>query len=72
MNWADKEDEKTTKMLHEFCQHMSLCHTVLVDIDPETKTRTFLSSSPDETALIEGAKWGGYTFSARNSKMVGI
>jgi phospholipid-transporting ATPase len=70
--FESKEDQKTTEMLHEFCQHLSLCHSVLVDVDKEAGTRNFLASSPDETALIEGAKWGGYAFAARNSQYVGI
>ena len=65
--WDSKEEQKTTEMLHEFCQHLALCHSVLVDVDKDAGTRNFLSSSPDEIALIEGAKWGGYAFAARNS-----
>ena len=59
-------DEKTTNLLHEFCHHLSLCHSTIVDVNKETQTRNLLASSPDEMALIEGAKWGGYSFSARN------
>ena len=70
--FADKNDEKTTKMLHEFCQHLALCHSVIVDVNKEKNTRNFMASSPDETALIEGAKWGGYQFAARSSQYVGI
>ena len=70
--WESKEDQKMTEMLHEFCLHLSLCHSILVDVDKEAGTRNFLSSSPDEMALIEGAKWGGYAFAARNSQYVGI
>lgn len=47
-------------MVHEFCQHLALCHTVVVDVNKEKNTRNFLASSPDEMALVEGAKWGGY------------
>lgn len=54
-------------MLHEFCQHLALCHSVIVDVNKEKNTRNFMSSSPDEMALIEGAKWGGYQFAARSS-----
>jgi magnesium-transporting ATPase (P-type) len=70
--FTDKKDEKTTSMIHEFCQHLALCHNVVVDVNKEKNTRNFMSSSPDETALIEGAKWGGYQFAARNSQYVGI
>jgi magnesium-transporting ATPase (P-type) len=58
--FKDKNEEKTSQMLHEFCLHLALCHSVVIDVDKEKNTRNFLSSSPDETALIEGAKWGGY------------
>jgi phospholipid-transporting ATPase len=69
---GNKDDEKTTKMLHEFCHHLSLCHTILVDVNKDLNTRSFQASSPDELALVEGAKWGGYKFAARNSQFVGI
>ena len=45
---------------------------MIVDINKEAGTRNFLASSPDEIALIEGGKWGGYAFAARNSQYVGI
>lgn len=39
----------------------------MVDVNKALGTRNFLASSPDEIALIEGAKWGGYAFAARNA-----
>jgi magnesium-transporting ATPase (P-type) len=45
---------------------------VIVDVNKALGTRNFLASSPDEMALIEGAKWGGYSFAARNAQYVGI
>ena len=68
----NKEDELTTKMLHEFCLHLSLSHNILVDVNKEKGTRNLLARSPDEMALIEGGKWGGYNFAARNAQYVGI
>jgi magnesium-transporting ATPase (P-type) len=59
-------------MLHEFCQHLALCHSILVDVNKEKGARNFLASSPDEIALIEGGKWGGYAFAARNAQYVGL
>lgn len=59
-------------MLHEFCHHLSLSHSIVVDVNKDKGTRNLLASSPDEIALIEGGKWGGYSFAARNSQYVGI
>lgn len=68
----DEKDQQTTQILHEFCHHLSLSHSVMVDVNKELNTRNFLASSPDEIALIEGGKWGGYAFAARNAEYVGI
>ena len=38
--------------------HLALCHTVVID----KKKGTFNSSSPDEIALLEGARDQGYVF----------
>jgi magnesium-transporting ATPase (P-type) len=63
----DDNDKKTTMMLKEFCHHLSLSHSIIVDVNKQLGTRNFLACSPDEIALVEGAKWGGYTFAARNA-----
>lgn len=63
----DEADRKTTRMLHDFCHHLALSHSIIVDVNKSLGTRNLLASSPDEMALIEGAKWGGYTFAARNA-----
>ena len=68
----DENDKKTTAMLKEFCHHLSLSHSIIVDVNKQLNTKNFLASSPDELALIEGAKWGGYTFAARNKTYVGL
>jgi magnesium-transporting ATPase (P-type) len=68
----DENDKKTTSLVKEFCHHLSLSHSIIVDINKQLNTKNFLASSPDEMALIEGGKWGGYTFAARNATYVGI
>ena len=56
-------DMSQAKAVADICKHMALCHSVI--IDPETQT--YNSTSPDELALVEGAKNLGYEFKARNS-----
>ena len=48
-------------MLHEFMHTLSVCHTVMVDTDAKG-VKSFQASSPDELALIDGAKKAGYVF----------
>lgn len=42
--------------LYNFFRLLAVCHTVVVDIDPRTGEVTYQASSPDELALIQGAK----------------
>jgi len=44
--------------IEEILVHLALCHAII--IDPSTKK--YNSSSPDELALVEGAKILGYEF----------
>jgi len=43
---------------HAVFQHLALCHSVIVD----PRTKEYHSSSPDELALVIGAKDHGYEF----------
>ena len=54
----DKERESPIKVL----EHLALCHTVI--IDPTDKN--YSASSPDEKALVEGAKQHGVEFIKRD------
>ena len=54
-------------MAHEFIESLAVCQSIMVDVNKENNTKNFMSSSPDEVALVEGAKWGGYKFAARNA-----
>ena len=42
--------------------HMAVCHTVIID----PKKGTYNASSPDELALVEGAKFLGFEFLSLN------
>lgn len=48
--------------LHEFVRCLAVCHLVVVDEDLATHKLTYQASSPDELALIKGAKLCGYTY----------
>jgi magnesium-transporting ATPase (P-type) len=39
---------------------LAVCHTVVVDRDPKTDEIIYQASSPDELALIQGAKQAGF------------
>lgn len=39
---------------------LAVCHTVVVDSDPKTGEIIYQASSPDELALIQGAKQAGF------------
>ena len=43
-------------MLYDFFRLLAVCHTVVVDKDPKTEEILYQASSPDELALIQGAK----------------
>lgn len=42
--------------VYEFFRLLAVCNTVKVDTDPNTKELTYQASSPDELALLQGAK----------------
>lgn len=46
-----------------FVMLLSVCHTVVCDIDMETKQVRYQASSPDELALVQGARDFGYELS---------
>ena len=45
---------------------MAVCHSVIVD----PRTRKYMASSPDELALVEGAKDQGFTFVNRDAQKI--
>lgn len=52
------------KNIHKMLLHLSLCHTILVD----DRTGKFNASSPDELALVNAAKFFGYSFARRDEE----
>jgi len=54
------------KHVNEVLLHLTLCHTVIVDISKNE----YSASSPDELALVEGAKMLGYEFISKNEDHV--
>lgn len=52
--------------IEEFLFHLSICHTVMAEFNEETKEITYNSSSPDESALINFARFCGFLFKGIN------
>ena len=52
--------------LYNFFRLLAVCHTVVVDVDPRTGEVTYQASSPDELALIQGAKQSGLVLKERS------
>eukprot|EP00127_Corallochytrium_limacisporum_P000959 Clim_evm43s33 gene=Clim_evmTU43s33 len=56
----------TAGIIREFLTHMAVCHTVIPEVDPHDETRiAYQAASPDEGALVEGAKHLGFSFNTR-------
>ena len=58
--------------LYNFFRLLAVCHTVVVDIDPKTKEVLYQASSPDELALIQGAKQSGLILQERSQQFMKI
>ena len=76
VNFLDPEDELKhdrhrqgeiqAQKIEAFCQHLAVSHSVVLEKDPEDESKTtFSASSPDELALVSGAKFLGYEFVER-------
>lgn len=57
---------ENSEAVQNFLQLISLCHTVMID----KRNGSFQASSPDELALLNGAKELGTTFLSRTSEFV--
>ncbi|RKO94387.1 hypothetical protein BDK51DRAFT_18519 [Blyttiomyces helicus] len=61
----------TADVITEFLQLLAVCHTVIPESSEEEPGKiTFQASSPDEGALVNGAKMLGYLFTTRRPKSV--
>jgi len=65
-------ERKERKELTDFFKFMTLCHAVMVDKDPATGEILYQSSSPDESALVEGAKEVGIVLKSRTKETMTI
>ena len=66
------KDVKNNPELREFYRFMALCHSVMVDHDPETKEISYQASSPDELALVNASKDVGIKLMERTKDFVEI
>ncbi|XP_030205419.1 phospholipid-transporting ATPase IB isoform X3 [Gadus morhua] len=62
------ENHPTSSQICEFLTMMSVCHTVVPERDQETLI--YQASSPDEGALVKGAKGLGFVFTGRTPDSV--
>ncbi|KAF4029843.1 Pleckstrin homology domain-containing proteinoLip ATPase C [Phytophthora infestans] len=53
---------KQGELIHEFLTLLSICHTVIPEVDSKTREVVYRASSPDEEALVKAAKCLGYNF----------
>jgi len=51
---------------------LAVCHTVMIDKDPIKGGRKYSAASPDELALVKGAKEVGIEFIHRSLNVVTI
>lgn len=50
-----------SEAIKNFLVHLAICHTIIVLTGPDG-TLTYNSSSPDELALVNGAKFCGFEY----------
>lgn len=67
----DLKDSKNSKVIDGFLTLLSVCHTVIPEIN-EDGTITYQAASPDEGALVEGAAMLGYKFHTRKPSSIVI
>lgn len=60
----------TASVIHEFLTLLSVCHTVVPEKEADSAEVTFQASSPDEGALVRGAKSQGFVFHTRTPDAV--
>ncbi|KAF5390550.1 hypothetical protein D9757_002774 [Collybiopsis confluens] len=64
-------DATRARVLNGFFTVLSLCHTVLASIDPESGEIEYKAQSPDEAALVQAAADIGYIFLGREKRSSG-
>ncbi|KAH9892941.1 hypothetical protein F4778DRAFT_300950 [Xylariomycetidae sp. FL2044] len=64
------KSHESSLAIHHFLALLATCHTVIPERNEKTGTIKYQAASPDEGALVEGAKQMGYTFVARKPRSV--
>jgi len=62
-----KEDSQYYPKIESFLLHLAVCHTVIVEENKQGQI-VYNASSPDELALVNGARFFGYKFLARDDE----
>lgn len=62
----DMQNPDVAQAIGEVMLHLALCHSVIID----NRSGKMNSASPDETALVEGAKKTGYAFISKDANGV--
>ncbi|KAJ3324656.1 hypothetical protein HDV06_006549 [Boothiomyces sp. JEL0866] len=66
-----KDKGVNSQVINDFLTLLAVCHTVIPEIDDLDPTNiNYQASSPDEAALVDGAKSLGYLFHTRKPKSV--
>ncbi|KAJ3259983.1 hypothetical protein HK103_001493 [Boothiomyces macroporosus] len=67
----DSVERPGQQVLNEFLTLLSVCHTVIPERDEDNPSIVkYQASSPDEAALVDGAKQLGYFFHTRKPKFI--
>eukprot|EP00743_Colponemidia_sp_Colp-15_P004663 GILK01005024.1.p1 GENE.GILK01005024.1~~GILK01005024.1.p1 ORF type:complete len:1174 (-),score=231.08 GILK01005024.1:215-3736(-) len=56
--------------LRNFFMHLAVCHTIIPEKDKNTGEIVYQASSPDELALVNGARFAGFYFHTRTENGV--
>ncbi|KAH6937135.1 hypothetical protein HPB50_025756 [Hyalomma asiaticum] len=64
--------QAATPYVREFFTLMAVCHTVVPEIDSETNYIKYQAASPDEGALVKGAREVGFVFTTRTPTHVTV
>jgi len=63
-----KGSNQDSELIRGFFEHLAVCHTVVVDHDPDTNEKKLQAASPDELALVQGAEMVGMELIGRKAK----
>lgn len=61
----NNENHHNHANIQRFIRILGLCHTVIVD-EKEDRSIIYNASSPDELALVNGARYFGFMFAGRD------